>query len=219
MIRSVVKIKNIVGSIRLALGISQEEIIMPIIQPKYLFTDLKPRAPISAIKMAGNGEIILNKVGFSGFTKAVDICDSNTVKAKKVDMDDCHIGFYVRETNRKKEKNMGLDLKRVKFKKMDAGVVAPDTYDIKARDVEFEDVKEGFKIYLSSLEKQKMGLPDNTPDELIAEAIQIIKSHKEKEAVENLSQSRLFTWLGVASNSVTIATPIVKALFSLAASI
>jgi hypothetical protein len=179
---------------------------------------LRPKVETTAFKLGENCNLGLEKISVCGFNKAVDMYSSNSVKAKKVEVNDCKTGFFVRASHKKMERKMALDLKHVKFKKGDTGVIAPDTYDIKARNVEFEEIKVGFDIYVSKPEILKMGLPENTPVELISEAIQIIKNHQEKEAVENLSQSNLFSWLGVASNTVTIATPIVQALITYAAS-
>ncbi|MBC8659629.1 hypothetical protein LZU85_19300 [Vibrio sp. IRLE0018] len=178
----------------------------------------RPRGKSSALKLGENCKLSLKNVSLHGFDKGVDMLSSNSVNAKKVEINYCKTGFFVRASEKKVEKNMALDLNNVKFKKGDVGVVAPDTYDIKARNVDFEEVRVGFDIYVSKSQIVEMGLPENTPIELISEAIQIIKSNQEKEAVENLSKSRLFTWLGVASNSVTIATPIVQALFAYATS-
>ncbi len=179
---------------------------------------LRPRVKSTAFKLGENCELSLEKLSIHGFDKVVDMQSSNSVNAKKVEINYCRTGFFVRRADKKGEKNMALDLKNVKFKKVDFGVVAPDTYDVKARNVDFEEVKVGFDVYVSKSQMVEMGLPENTPIELIVEAIQIIKSKNEKEAVENLSKSRLFTWLGVASDSVTIATPIVQALFAYATS-
>jgi hypothetical protein len=179
---------------------------------------LRPKVEISAFKLGENCNVSLEKISFCGFNRAVDMYSSNFVKANKVEVNNCKTGFFVRTSHKKMEHRMALDLKHVKFKKGDAGVVAPDTYDIKARDVEFEEVKVGFDIYVSKPDILKMGLPDNTPVELVSEAIQIIKNNQEKGVVENLSQSKLFSWLGVTSNTVTIATPIVQALITYAAS-
>jgi hypothetical protein len=183
-----------------------------------IYPHLRPKIETTAIKLGENSNLSLEKISFSGFNKAVDMHSSNYVKAKKVEVTSCKTGFFVRASHKKMERKMALDLKNVKFKKGDVGVVAPDTYDIKARNVEFEEVKVGFDIYISKPEIIEMGMPENTPVELIAEAIQLIQNKKEKEAVENLSQSKLFSWLGLASNTVTIATPIVQALITYAAS-
>jgi hypothetical protein len=178
---------------------------------------LRPHIETTAICIGENCNIGLDKVSLHGFTKAVDMPTSSTVKAKKVGVSYCETGFFVRTSHEKKEIKMALDLDRVTFKKCKKGVVAPDTYDIKARNVDLEDVEVGFDIYLSKVELLKMGLPENTPVELVSEAIEIVRNSEATEVVEHLSKSKLLSWLGIASNTITVATPIVQALIVYAA--
>lgn len=178
----------------------------------------RPQVDTVAIKLSENSNFRLEKLSFVGFTEAVSSYDSCSIRAKKVDILNCETGFFVRESRTKKETKVALDLDGVTFKNGKKGIRAPDTYDIKARNTSFDNVDVGIDIYLSKAEILEIGLPEDTPLELISEAIAIIKKSEKEDAVEGLSKSNLFSWLGIASNTVTIATPIVQALMAFALS-
>ncbi|PKI03793.1 hypothetical protein CXF78_10930 [Shewanella sp. 11B5] len=180
-------------------------------QPPYL----RPKFDTVGIKITNGINVSLEKITISGFSEAINLNGYCSAKMKKVSIDNCEIGIFANEAHIEKDKKMALDLKRVDFSRGKKGVVAPDTYDIKARDVKFQDVEIGFDIYLSKAKMLEIGLPENTPKDLIFEAIEIVKNSKEEETVDKLSKSELFSWLGMAANTVTIATPLVKNLMAL----
>lgn len=76
-----------------------------------------------------------------------------------------------------------------------------------------KDVGEVFNIYDSRGSVLKiLNLPENTPVELVAEVVDIIRKNPEssrsvKERI--IRKSQLFEWLGASANLVTIATPII----------
>lgn len=169
----------------------------------------------TAIKISG-GEISLKNVAISGFGKAVDADESSFINAKKLDISDCNSGLNIRDTENKKDKlKMGLEIDNCSFKKVKTVIRAPKSYDIKAKRSKFEKIETVFDIYVSQEDLRAIGLPEDTPQELIHELLERVKLEPTDEGkVKVMSSSGLMNWLGVASNMVTIATPLVQALIS-----
>lgn len=206
-------LRNSIRSV-LKLVATQEEdnfhcylIIIP--TPPYL----REKRESIGIKLGENCHINLKKVNFHSLTKAVDMFTSCGVKAKAVGLDYCETGFFVSKSLNKKGKDMGLDLKRVSFKKVKKGVVAPDTYDIKARDIDFEDVDIAFDIYIGSDIADKLSLPANTPQQLLDEVKELLTNNCDKnkdEKTKLLEDSRLFKWLDHATTTASLATALIS---------
>ncbi|MEN9911686.1 MAG: hypothetical protein RI956_130 [Pseudomonadota bacterium] len=73
-------------------------------------------------------------------------------------------------------------------------------------------------IYLSAIDLQKLGLPLNTPQELLKEIIttlQGMSSNTEVEKEKVVKQSKLFNWLSAAAAVSTVATSLVQFVASL----
>lgn len=159
-----------------------------------------------------------------GGTVGIKSVEGNGLKLKKLTISGPDTAILIdrrsdkldfESTNDEKVKYMALNLDKVIIKKVKKGVVAPDTYDINVRRTTFEDMDVAFDIYVTQSEVQKLGLPEDTPTELVCEALQIVRQSTCNDSmIDKLSESRLINWLGIASNSVTITTPIVAALMS-----
>lgn len=177
----------------------------------------KLREGPTGIKM-GAGSMSLKNVSITGFSKALDVNDNSSIKAENLSISDCLSGIHVNDSvTSEEEPKMGLELDDCNFNRVETAVKAPDSYDIKAKKTNFTDVNTAFDIYVPENELIRIGLPRDTPQELICEVIRSLQHNENKQdQVSVIANSRLTEWLGIAANAVTIATPFVEALISYA---
>lgn len=89
----------------------------------------------------------------------------------------------------------------------------PDNLSLGFKGNTVKNVRKVVDIYESKETILKaLNLPDNTPFEMVTEIIKVFRDNPEssrsvKERV--IKRSRLFEWLGVGSDLVTISTPII----------
>ncbi|WP_145494976.1 hypothetical protein [Yersinia massiliensis] len=108
---------------------------------------------------------------------------------------------------------MGLIIKNCFISECNKGVVAPDSLDIDITGTVFEKTGVAIDIYPSSQELRQVGLPENTPKELLAEAIETLKklqssTTEEKQAA--ISKSKLFNWLSNGASIATVTTAVME---------
>lgn len=96
---------------------------------------------------------------------------------------------------------------------VDTVYTGPDNRSLRLKDNTIIKVRKVVDIYESKETILKaLNLPDNTPFEMVTEIIKVLRDNPEssksvKERV--IKKSRLFEWLGVGSDLVTISTPII----------
>ncbi|MGE6293731.1 hypothetical protein [Aeromonas media] len=104
------------------------------------------------------------------------------------------------------------------FENNGTAIKAPTSADIKMSGSTFVGNGKAMDIYVSAVDLQKLGLPQDTPQEMLKEVISIIQgipgcSQEEKEAA--ITKSSLFEWLGAAASASTLATALVQFCSSL----
>lgn len=104
------------------------------------------------------------------------------------------------------------------FENNGTAIKAPTSADIKMSGTTFVCNGKAMDIYVSAVDLQKLGLPQDTPQEMLKEVISIIQgmlcsSEEEKEAA--ITKSSLFEWLGAAASTSTLATALIQFCSSL----
>lgn len=97
-------------------------------------------------------------------------------------------------------------------------IKAPTSADIQMSGTTFVGNGKALDIYVSAVDLQKLGLPQDTPQEMLKEVISIIQgmpgsSDEEKETA--ITKSSLFEWLGAAASASTLATALIQFCSSL----
>lgn len=113
---------------------------------------------------------------------------------------------------------MSIIIKDCHFENNGTGIKAPTSADIQMSGTKFIDNGKAIDIYVSAVDLQNLGLPPNTPQDLLKEIIttlQSMSSNTEVEKENAVKQSQLFNWLGAASSVSTIATAVVQFVASL----
>jgi len=113
---------------------------------------------------------------------------------------------------------MPIIIKDCHFENNGTGIKAPTSADIQMSGTKFVDNGKALDIYVSAVDLQRLGLPPDTPQELLKEIIftlQGMPSHSEAEKVAVVKQSQLFNWLGAAASVATVATSLVQFVASL----
>lgn len=108
---------------------------------------------------------------------------------------------------------MGVIIKGCLISNCGKGIVASS--DIKLRISETVIEKVGVAIEISPPPKKlrQVGLPDNTPIELLAEAVEILKQVQSnivevKQAA--IAKSKLYSWLGNSASLATVTTAVME---------
>lgn len=99
------------------------------------------------------------------------------------------------------------------FENNGTAIKAPTSANIQMSGSTFIDNGKAIDIYVSAVDLQKLGLPPDTPQELLKEIITTLQGMPFNTAVEKVNavkQSQLFNWLGAASSASTIATALVE---------
>lgn len=113
---------------------------------------------------------------------------------------------------------MPIIIKNCNFENNGTGIKAPTSADIQVSGTNFIANGKALDIYVSAADLQKLGLPPNTPQDLLKEIIitlQNMPSNTQTEKENSVKQSRLFDWLGAAASASTIATAVVEFVASL----
>lgn len=108
---------------------------------------------------------------------------------------------------------MPIIIKDCHFENNGTGIKAPTSADIQMSGTKFVDNGKALDIYVSAVDLQKLGLPPDTPQELLREIITTLQgmpSHTVVEKVAAVRQSQLFNWLGAAASVSTVATSLVQ---------
>ena len=108
---------------------------------------------------------------------------------------------------------MPIIIKDCQFNSNGTGIKAPTSADIQMSGTKFVDNGKAIDIYVSVVDLQKLGLPNDTPQELLVEIISILQSmppHFDDEQISVVKKSRLVDWLGAAGSVSTIASSIVQ---------
>jgi hypothetical protein len=189
--------------------------ISPLVLAQH-FTEKKQSTP-TGFKL-GNSQLSLNNVRLSGFGKAVDMDTNCSVIAKNVDLNNCNKGINVTQSSKRiGNKDMALDLDECEFEEVKKAVVAPNTFDIKAKKTKFKKVDVAFDIYLPEHKLLELGLPKDTPQEFLLDLLkEIKKSENTEKQLSCIAKSSLIEWLGIASSTVTLGMPVVQALIAYA---
>ena len=113
--------------------------------------------------------------------------------------------------------DMGITIKDCHFESNGVGIKAPTSADLSISGTTFHKNGKAMDLYVSPQDYAKLGLPHNTPAELLTEAVadqneRASQTHEER--LEVIKKSRLFEWLehsaGFGASLVTIADAVVK---------
>ena len=108
---------------------------------------------------------------------------------------------------------MAIIMKDCHFENNGTGIKAPTSADIQMSGTTFVRNGKALDIYVSAVDLQKLGLPPDTPQELMQEIIatlQGISAEPAKVKQEAIENSRLFKWLGHAASLATVGTALVQ---------
>lgn len=108
---------------------------------------------------------------------------------------------------------MSIIMNDCHFEKNETAIKAPTSVDIKMSGTKFVGNGKAIDIYVSATDLQKLGLPDDTPQEMLREVISLMQSMSNSsiaEKEEAITRSPLFEWLGAAASASTLATALVQ---------
>ncbi|MDD9177058.1 hypothetical protein ERW49_18950 [Aliivibrio finisterrensis] len=163
-----------------------------------------------------NSTISMNRCAIKGFGTAIDMDTSSKVDLDSVSVTQCVTGINV-TPNKNKEIIMPLNMKNSTFKDVVTVARAPEKMLIDVDNCDFEKIKIGFDFYVPSEDLKEIGLPSDTPQEMLLEAAKLIRENKDKNEntlIELISNSSLGKWLNLTSGIVTVGTPIISNLLT-----
>ncbi|EGQ9308403.1 hypothetical protein F7U82_23505 [Vibrio parahaemolyticus] len=165
---------------------------------------------------ARSSSIKLSNVGIEGFGTAIDMDSSTSVEMDLVSIARCNTGVNV-NSNKNEEKIMPLVMKNSNFKDVGTVARAPEKMLVEVDNCDFEKIGVGFDFYVPESDLQKIGLPVDTPQELLLEVAKLIRqnaSTDDKTMVDIIVESKFGKWLGLVSGAVTIGTPVIANLLT-----
>lgn len=113
------------------------------------------------------------------------------------------------------EHKMPINMNENNFEEVKTVVKAPCDITINASRNNFKKVETVFEIIIPDDDLDSLGLPINTPQELLRDAAEIINNNRDldsKSLVQIISKSELGLWLAQFANMVTISTPLIAYL-------
>lgn len=161
-----------------------------------------------------NSSINIKDCKISGFGTAIDMDSSSQLDLDGMSVNNCATGINVEVDE---DIVMPLNMKNSNFKDVGTVARAPERMLIEVDNCEFEKIKIGFDFYIPPEDLGQIGLPQDTPQELLLEVAKLIRENKEKDEVsliELISNSELVKWLNVTSGLVTVGTPILSNLLT-----
>lgn len=165
---------------------------------------------------ARQASIKLTDVSFEGFGTAIDIDTSTNVDMDLVSIAKCNTGVNV-NSNRNEENIMPLVMKNSNFKDVGTVARAPEKMIVEVDNCDFEKIGVGFDFYVPESDLQKIGLPEDTPQDLLLEVAKLIRentSADDKTIVDIIVESKFGKWLGLVSGAVTVGTPVIANLLT-----
>lgn len=161
-----------------------------------------------------NSTIYIKNCNISGFGTAIDMDSSSQLDLDGMSVNNCTTGINVKVNE---DIRMPLKMKNSNFKDVGTVTRAPENMMVEVDNCEFEKIRIGFDFYIPSEDLGKIGLPQETPQELLLEVAKLIRENKEKDQeslIELISSSELVKWLNVTSGIVTVGTPILSNLLT-----
>lgn len=163
-----------------------------------------------------NSTVIMKNCKIINCGTAVEMDSASSVDMDGLAVTDCNMGIKV-NCYANEEIAMPLNLKNSTFKGVGTVVRAPEQMMVDVDNCDFEDIKIGFDFYIPDAHLSNLGLPENTPQELLLEVAKIVRSHTTEDrltVVDKISQSGLIKWLNITSGIVTVGTPIIANLMT-----
>ncbi|CAH6937773.1 hypothetical protein F0251_24505 [Vibrio sp. 070316B] len=161
-----------------------------------------------------NSTISIKDCQITNCGTAVDMDSASSIDIDRLAVTNCNMGINVR-SNANKEIEMPLNIKNSNFKRVGTAVRAPEQMMVDVDNCDFEDIKIGFDFYIPESDLSELGLPKDTPQELLLEVAKIVRNDRTKDSqtvIDKISQSALVKWLNVTSGIVTVGTPIISNL-------
>ncbi|MEZ9831815.1 hypothetical protein AB4270_21345 [Vibrio cyclitrophicus] len=163
-----------------------------------------------------NSTISIKDCEITNCGTAVDMDSTSSIDMDGLAVTNCNMGIKV-NCNDNEEMKMPLNMKNSTFKRVNTAVRAPEKMMVDVDNCDFEDIDIGFDFYIPEADLSELGLPKDTPQELLLEVAKIIRSDRtsdSKTIIEKISQSDLVKWLNITSGIVTVGTPIIANLMT-----
>jgi len=109
---------------------------------------------------------------------------------------------------------MALILNNVRIENCGIGISAPRDAHIHATGLEITNTKQAILLRDPPTLFQALGLPSNTPPQYLIEALKILEKnsmHAPAQRIEQLRESRLVKWLGIAADLTGLGTTLISA--------
>lgn len=113
---------------------------------------------------------------------------------------------------------MKIKMEGCHFEDNGTAIKAPDSVEFDMTDTKFINNQKALDIFSTKSQLEQIGLPEDTPKELLEEVIEIYKAHQNSPLPEQenaISKSKLFSWLGHGASVASIASAIIALLQSI----
>ncbi|WP_027921543.1 hypothetical protein [Pseudomonas sp. URMO17WK12:I12] len=101
----------------------------------------------------------------------------------------------------------------VSFEHNGIGMNVPNDASFHMKDVHFKNNNVGFQMYDVSSQQGRLGLPLDTPNEVLLEVLALLKERsadKDLNPVETLKESKLWTYIQRASDGAAVIQKIIE---------
>jgi hypothetical protein len=106
---------------------------------------------------------------------------------------------------------MTITIKNARISNCVVGIVTEGIVDMEISDINIEACSTAIHHQNSPGVLQALGLPANTPPDLLIEALELLLNHQSpKKSLEVLSKSRLFQGIGNASDATSLLSNLVS---------
>lgn len=186
------------------------------VEEMHCVESLLPRRPQSKGIVSINSTLHIKNSRLKNYGTAIEMDSTSFIDMDGLTVTNCNMGIKVK-CNANEELKMPLNMKNSTFKGIDTVVKAPDKMMVDVDNCDFEDIKIGFDFYIPKADLSELGLPENTPQELLLEVAKIVRSNRAEDSqtvIDKVSQSALVKWLNVTSGVVTLGTPIMATLIT-----
>ena len=163
-----------------------------------------------------NSTISIKDCSITNCGTAVDMDPASSIDMDGLAVTNCNMGIKV-NCNANEDIKMPLNMKNSTFRRVNTAVRAPEKMMVDVDNCDFEDIEIGFDFYIPEADLSELGLPKDTPQELLLEVAKIIRGDStgdNQTIIDKISESALVKWLNVTSGIVTVGTPIIANLMA-----
>jgi hypothetical protein len=107
---------------------------------------------------------------------------------------------------------MSIKFTDCNFEGNGTGIKAPESVEMELTGTVFKNNGKAIDIFVPEHKLLELGLPENTPQDLLQEVIQILKQNNAKsddEKMESILDSNLFKWLGHGASIASIGSALI----------